>query len=281
LVEAQVIAGARLRSIKRRLEKLYAEYNRLEFVHPDPLEFLHKYEDVRDREIVALVASSLAYGRVAQILRSVSLVLGRIEASAVYVSTGTEKSFRRDFTGFVHRFTKGDDLALMLLGGKRLIARHGSLEGAFCAGLHEKEETVLPALCSFTAQLNSSVGIRRSSLVPQGSSGSACKRLNLFLRWMVRRDHVDPGGWERVPASRLIVPLDVHMHRISLAMGLTERKQANMRAALDATAAFRKMMPEDPVRYDFSLTRLGIRGELGVDEWLEGGSAPAGDTVGS
>jgi uncharacterized protein (TIGR02757 family) len=96
---------------------------------------------------------------------------------------------------------------------------------------------------------------------------------------MVRRDRVDPGGWERVPASKLIVPLDVHMHRISLAMGLTDRKQANMRAALETTAAFRKMMPEDPVRYDFSLTRLGIRGELGIDEWLEGGSGPVGNTV--
>jgi uncharacterized protein (TIGR02757 family) len=279
LAKAQVIAGAPPRTIKRRLEKLYAKYNRREFVHPDPLEVLHKYEDVRDREIVALVASSLAYGRVAQILRSVSHALSRIEAPAEYVGSGTEESFRRDFKGFVHRFTKGDDLALMLLGAKRLISRHGSLEGAFCAGLHEKEETVLPALCSFTAQLNSSVGIRRSSLVPQGSSGSACKRLNLFLRWMVRRDRVDPGGWERVPASKLIVPLDVHMHRISLAMGLTDRKQANMRAALETTAAFRKMMPEDPVRYDFSLTRLGIRGELGIDEWLEGGSGPVGNTV--
>lgn len=269
--------GMTARAMRRKLDRLYAKYNRTEFVHPDPLEFLHAHEDVRDREIVALVASSLAYGRVAQILRSVSSVLRRIESPAEYVRTSDERSMRRDFEGFRHRFTTGDDVALMLFGAKRLIERHGSLQRAFRSGMGDGDETVLPSLCSFAAQLNSSVGLKRSSLVPLASSGSACKRLNLFLRWMVRRDRVDPGGWDDVPASKLIVPLDVHMHRISLAMGLTKRKQANMAAALDATAAFREMMPDDPVRYDFSLTRLGIRGELSVRNWLDGGHGPAAD----
>jgi uncharacterized protein (TIGR02757 family) len=275
VAEEVKIAAKPARALKRKLEKLYAKYNRAEFVHPDPLEYLHSYDDVRDREIVALVASSLAYGRVAQILRSVARVLKRLEAPGDYVRGCTQAGLRRDFKGFKHRFTTGDDVALMLLGARRLIERHGSLENAFCSGLNDSEETVLPALCSFTSQLNSSVGVRRSSLVPMGSSGSACKRLNLFLRWMVRRDRVDPGGWDKVPRSKLIVPLDVHMHRLSLAMGLTGRKQANMRAALEATAAFRAIMPDDPVRYDFSLTRLGIREELEISELLADGRGPA------
>jgi uncharacterized protein (TIGR02757 family) len=264
----ETVAGVSARALKRRLEKLYSKYNKPEFVHPDPLEFLRKYDDVRDREIVALVASSLAYGRVAQILRSVSRVLRRLESPSEYIMAGTERSLRRDFKGFKHRFTTGDDVALMLLGARRLTERHGSLEGAFRSGLQEDDETVLPALRSFTSQLNSCVGLRRSSLVPMASSGSACKRINLFLRWMVRRDNVDPGGWNGVPASKLIVPLDVHMHRLSLGMGLTRRRQANMLAALDATAAFRAITPDDPVRYDFSLTRLGIREELEIGELL-------------
>jgi uncharacterized protein (TIGR02757 family) len=255
---------------------LYSKYNRAEFVHPDPLEFLRRYDDVRDREIVALVASSLAYGRVTQILRSVSRALVRMEFPAKYLRESTEKSLRRDFRGFKHRFTTGDDLALMLLGAKRLSERYGSLQNAFRSGMEAGDETVLQALRSFASQLNSSVGIRRSSLVPAGSSGSACKRLNLFLRWMVRRDNVDPGGWSGVPASKLIVPLDVHMHRLSLALGLTNRRQANMPAALDATAAFRAIMPDDPVRYDFSLTRLGIREELEIGELLAASRNRAG-----
>ncbi len=95
-------------------------------------------------------------------------------------------------------------------------------------------------------------------LLPSPGKGSACKRLNLFLRWMVRSDDVDPGGWSGVDAGKLIVPLDTHMHRMGLEVGLTRRKQADMQAALEVTRAFRTIAPEDPVRYDFALTRLGI-----------------------
>jgi len=85
---------------------------------------------------------------------------------------------------------------------------------------------------------------------------------------MVRKDDVDPGGWENVSPSRLIIPLDVHMHRICLKSGLTERKQANMRTALEITSFFKKLAPRDPVRYDFALTRLGIRDDIDPDEFL-------------
>jgi uncharacterized protein (TIGR02757 family) len=257
-----------IRALRRRLDELYGRYNRREYVHPDPLEFLYRYEDLRDREIAGLVASALAYGRVAQILRSVSHVLDRMESPAAFVGSSDADSLRRDFRGFKHRFTTGEEMASMLLGVKRMIDRYGSLESCFCSGLAESDDSVLPALRAFTSQINSSVGLRRSSLVPLADDGSACKRLNLYLRWMVRRDGVDPGGWDRVPASRLIVPLDTHMHRLSLAMGLTSRKQANMCTAMEVTAAFREMRPDDPVRYDFALTRLGIRDELRIERWL-------------
>lgn len=268
VAESVLAAGRVPGALRRRLEGLRRECNKKELVHPDPLEFLYRYEDPRDREVVAFVASSLAYGRVAQILRSVSGVLKRVESPADFVEAASMKSLRHTFRGFKHRFSTGDELASMLLGVKRMMGRYGSLQASFCAGLAGSDETVLPALCSFTSQLNSSVGLRRTSLVPRASDGSACKRLNLFLRWMVRRDDVDPGGWNDVPVSKLIIPLDTHMHRICLAMGITKRKQANMRTALEATAAFRKIAPRDPVRYDFALTRLGIRDDMEIEEWL-------------
>jgi uncharacterized protein (TIGR02757 family) len=105
--------------------------------------------------------------------------------------------------------------------------------------------------------------------VPSPVGGSACKRLNLFLRWMVRQDGVDPGGWDNVPQSKLIVPVDTHMHRICLRLGLTTRKQANMATALEITEGFRALAPDDPVRYDFSLTRLGIRRDADLADCLK------------
>ena len=155
----------------------------------------------------------------------------------------------------------------MLFSAKRVIERYGSLQACFAAGLNG-DDTVLPALSSFTKELALSGGLS-NGLLPSPAGGSACKRLNLFLRWMVRRDDVDPGGWDGVPASKLIVPLDTHMHRIGLALGLTGRRQADLRTAAEITAAFRAIAPDDPVRYDFALTRLGIRDDLDLSAFLE------------
>jgi len=241
------------------LEALYSRLNRREYVHPDPLEFLYRYDDPRDREMVGLVASSLAYGRVAQILRSVGRVLDRLgPRPAVFVTEEPASGLPEALAGFRHRFTTGAELAAMLSGAARLALKHGSLGRAFASFMSPGDETVMPALARFACGLSSEGGLGRCHLVPDPGRGSACKRLLLYLRWMVRRDAVDPGGWERVPASKLVVPLDTHMFRLCRGMGLVTRRQADARAALEATAGFRRVAPDDPVRYDFSLTRLGI-----------------------
>lgn len=129
-------------------------------------------------------------------------------------------------------------------------------------GLGAGDETVLDALSKFAGELSRRAGGCRRGLVPSPCKGSACKRLNLFMRWMVRRDEVDPGGWSGVPPSKLVVPLDTHMFRICSTMGLTRRKQADLRTAREITDRFREIAPGDPVRYDFALTRLGMRGEM-------------------
>jgi len=250
------------------LDELHATYNRRRFVHPDPLEFLYDYDDPVDREIVGLVASSLAYGRVAQILRSVSSVLDRMPSPSVFLQCASRGSLRKTFADFKHRFTTGEELAAMLYGAKHAIERYGSLRECFAANLDEDDDTVLPALSALVDEVRSAAGGQLGSLLPSPRGGSACKRLNLFLRWMVRSDEVDPGGWHDVPASKLIVPLDTHMHRICLGLRLTERKQATMRAAIEITTAFREISPEDPVRYDFALTRLGIRDDTDLGEFL-------------
>ncbi|MBW2647098.1 MAG: TIGR02757 family protein, partial [Deltaproteobacteria bacterium] len=150
-----------------------------------------------------------------------------------------------------------------------VIERYESLHACFTAYLDENDDTVFPALSGFVKELTTGTNGRRNSLLPSPMLGSACKRLHLFLRWMVRQDDVDPGGWDTVSTSKLVIPLDTHMHRICLALRLTQRKQADMRTAAEITAAFRTITPEDPVKYDFALTRLGIRNDTDMNLEIE------------
>jgi uncharacterized protein (TIGR02757 family) len=253
---------------KERLERLYAQCHRRDLVDPDPLVFLYDYADVRDREIAGLVASSLAYGRVRQIMDSVASALAPMGSSPFQFLMGVgEEALHKTYRRFRHRFTSGKELVFLLRGARSTVEEYGSLQAGFREGLAPGDETVLPALSAFVGMLHRCTGTCRKGFLPSPDEGSACKRWHLFLRWMVRQDEVDPGGWSGVPRSKLVVPLDVHMHRIALELGLTRRRQADQLAALEITRAFREIAPEDPVRYDFVLTRLGIRGDL---EWSWG-----------
>ncbi|MDB9823415.1 TIGR02757 family protein [Deltaproteobacteria bacterium] len=253
---------------KEKLDGLYNLYNHREFVHPDPLEFLYAYPDLRERELVGLIASSLAYGRVAQILKSVSSILERMNNSPrSFLLGSSRKQLFSSFSGFKHRFTTGEEMASMLLGVKHVIEQYGSLYDCFLAGFNN-DDTILPALSAFVNKLLGAASETRNSLLPSPERGSACKRLNLFLRWMVRKDRVDPGGWDGVSPSGLIIPLDTHMHKICLDLKMTVRKQADMLTAIEITAAFGEIVPKDPVRYDFALTRLGIRKDADLESFL-------------
>jgi uncharacterized protein (TIGR02757 family) len=252
-------------ALKRRLEALYCAYNRREYVHPDPLELLYSYEKPRDQEIVGLLAASLAYGRVTQILASIRKVLGGIgtaggESARAFLKHAEPNEIFGLFDSFRHRFTTGREISSLLVGIKRAIESKGSLEQLFVAGLGGSDDSILPALAAFVERLRILAGGAQAcaSLLSSPVDGSACKRLNLFLRWMVRRDAVDPGPWTAVSPALLIVPLDTHLFRIARRMGLTARRQPDLKTAVEVTQAFARLCPEDPVRYDFALTRLGI-----------------------
>jgi uncharacterized protein (TIGR02757 family) len=253
-----------------RLEALYLRYNRRSFVHPDPLEFLYGYDHPGDREIAGLVASSLAYGKVEQILKSVSVILLQMGVSPLdYVRSSSFQKIHSSLERFKHRFTPGGDVSLLLWSARTMIMQYGSLHGCFMAGYEDSHETILPALSAFVGLLQGERSCCWRGFLPSPARGSACKRLNLFLRWMVRSDEVDPGDWHGIPPSKLVVPLDTHMHRISLMLGLTERKQADIRTAVQITQAFRELSPDDPVRYDFVLTRFGIRPDMDYEIWFD------------
>lgn len=259
------MAGSR-KKVKTALDRLYRRYNRRELIAPDPLQFVYNYEKAADREIVGLLAASLAYGRVGQIEASLKRLLGLIGESPAGFVENFGRAERRKLTGFKHRFNTGDDISDMLVLLKRALKQAGSIENYFLRGYCAEDATVVPALTEFCESLleanaaenagRASKGLRYLLVSPSGTS--ACKRMNLFLRWMVRSDDVDPGVWTGVDASKLIVPVDVHMGRLCRFLGLYRHKMVSLAAALEITAGFAQIEPADPVKYDFALSRVGI-----------------------
>lgn len=243
--------------IAQRCELLYQRYNRPQYVDPDPLSVVRRYGDPREREVVALIASSLALGRVDLIIRSVEEVLTRLPTPVTELAALDEGEIRSLSSGFVYRFFRENHLSSLLIAVGRLLRRHGSLEGALLAAGGEGD--LQEGLRGFVSQLTGCAPEPTSILLSDPRRGSASKRLHLFLRWLVRHDEVDPGGWSRFSPSALLVPVDTHMLRISRALGITGRKQADLRTSWEITEFFRLIVPEDPVRYDFVLTRFGIR----------------------
>jgi uncharacterized protein (TIGR02757 family) len=261
----------RREELKRRLDDLYEHYD-TRFVDPDPLQFVRLQETDADREVVGLIASSLAYGNVKQIKRSIGTVLetlGPHPAEAIRRLGPGEAAER--LQGFKHRFNTGRDVACLLHYMQQMLASHGSIERFFAAGASGESAHVGPALSSFVARtlalshgglygrgraLPADAGVR--FFLPSPDSGSGCKRLNLYLRWMVRRGGVDLGVWSAVQPSQLVIPLDAHVLAIARRVRLTRYKGPGWAMALDITARLRQLDPEDPVKYDFAFHRMGL-----------------------
>ena len=238
----------------------------------DPVELPHRYHDARDVEVAALLSAALAYGRVDLFKPRLAALLESLgPAPAAVARDSSPRELLARTAGFSYRMTGPRDVACLLFGAGAMLRAHGSL-GACFVGHYRRlgEQSVRAALGAFVDELLApdftpltgarSPARRLKHLLPHPARGSACKRLNLFLRWMIRGpDGVDFGLWD-VPASALVVPLDTHVHRIGGLIGLTRRKDLSWRTAEDVTARLRALDPEDPVRFDFALSHLGISG---------------------
>jgi len=248
------------------LEKLYAKYNHPGLIPPDPLQFLYKYSKPADREVVGLLSAELAYGRVEQIEKSLNDLFGRMGTNPyAFVRNFSEADCER-LKSFKHRFTSGQDISDLLQVLREVLEERGCIENYFLLGYRETDENIVPALSKFCDSLlercmMSNTGAVTKGLrylLPNPTAGSACKRLNLFLRWMVRRDEVDPGLWSSIDKAKLIVPVDVHIARLCRILGLYERKTVSLATAVKITQSFAEIEPTDPVKYDFALSRIGI-----------------------
>jgi uncharacterized protein (TIGR02757 family) len=266
-------AVARLASLGSRLEALYRDFNQADAI-VDPVNLVRRFAAADDREVAGFCAAALAFGRVASVNQSIEAVFARMAPSpAAFVRSFDPATSGRAFTSFVHRWTRGRDIAALLWVVRQMIERAGSIEAFFTAGDDGSTPDVGPALESFSARALA-LDLRRAYgrlpkrpgvcyFFPRPSAGSACKRLNLFLRWMVRRDAVDLGVWTRVPPARLVVPLDTHVIRLGQCLGLTRYRSPGWRMAADITASLRAIDPTDPVRFDFSLCHAGMMGACG------------------
>ncbi len=256
----------RVAKIRNVLERLYAKYNHRRLVKPDPLQFLYRYCEPADVEIVALLASALAYGRVQQIEKSLSRLFKYMGDSPCTFVREFDVRKRAKLRDFKHRFTAGDDISDLLELLRDVYERFGSIEQFFLQGLDAGDTNIIPALTKFCDSLCAMHAERHDGTQSSGlkyllaspARGSACKRLNLFLRWMVRRDGVDLGLWRSVDRAKLIIPVDVHMGRLCKILGLYDRKTVTLSAAVDITESFVEIEPADPVKYDFALSRIGI-----------------------
>jgi uncharacterized protein (TIGR02757 family) len=263
----------RLETLKPTLDALYASFNYPDSA-TDPIQIVRRFDRADDREVVGFCAGALAFGRVASVLQSIERLLDIMGGHpADYVRRFDPRRDGPAFADFVHRWTRNRDLVALVWLLRQMIDRRGSIEGFFLDGYDASAVDIESALDSFSTRalaLDLTAAYGRVPprpgvcyFFPRPSAGSGCKRLNLFMRWMVRRDALDLGVWSRVPPSQLIVPLDTHVIRVGRCLRLTSYTSPGWRMARDITASLRKIDPIDPVKYDFSICHLGMMNACG------------------
>jgi uncharacterized protein (TIGR02757 family) len=268
------LARFRPADARPRLDELYRTFDDVNSA-TDPIQIVRRYDRPDDREVVGFCASALAFGRVASVLQSIESLLRVMgPRPAAFVRRFDAARDRGPLEPLVHRWIRGRDLVALLVILKRMLDEAGSIEAFFLEGDDASQPDVAVALDSFSRRaletdLRPAYGARMPKrpgvcyFFPRPEAGSACKRLNLFLRWMIRQDAIDLGVWKGVSPARLVVPLDTHVIRLGRCLRLTRYASPGWKMAADITAALRRINPADPVRYDFSLCHVGMMNACG------------------
>ena len=263
-------------ALRVALDRLYDGFNAQHSVS-DPVWFAHRFQRKDDREVVGFIASALAFGRVQSVINSIEGMLAVMGPSpAAFVRAFDPARHRKAFDHLVHRWTNGADFSALVWILHVMIGRSGSIEQFFADGLPPGAVDVGEGLQSFSTRalaIDLKPIYGRSKPRPgvayffsKPSSGGACKRLNLFLRWMVRHDQVDLGVWSKIRPAQLIVPLDTHIIRVGRCLGLTRYRSPGWRMAVEITGSLRRLNPDDPAKFDFSMCHLGMMNACGFEK---------------
>ncbi|HOI29960.1 MAG TPA: TIGR02757 family protein [Melioribacteraceae bacterium] len=253
------------RGLKEKLDFYYELFDRSR-ISPDPLEFPHRYNNPSDIEISGLISSVFAYGNIKQIISILEKLNAIMSGSPYSFVLNYDKNLGCSFFNLLkHRFYSGDDISRLFLALNNIYNKYESLESFFMAGHTGDSIDIKERLSVFSGNMTGimskgksvSYGIR--FMFPDPMKGSGCKRVNLFLRWMVRKDDLDFGIWKRIPASKLIIPVDTHVARICQKLKLTGKKNISWLMAEEITGKLSKFDPDDPVKYDFAICHIGMR----------------------
>jgi uncharacterized protein (TIGR02757 family) len=260
------------RALFEPLEQLYRDFDYRARVDRDAIQYPLRYTDVHDRELVALLTACLAYGRVDLFGRALEGVLSALGPSPVaFVAAFDPVRDAPRFAGFRYRFNRPPDMVAFCLAARDVLARYGTLEKCWAAGDPDERAPLGPVLERFARRfLEADVraafprgertrGYRH--LFPLPSAGGPCKRLMLFLRWMVRREAPDFGLWTSVSPARLLIPVDTHVENMARALQLTRRRSRSWKMAEEITARLALLDPADPVKYDFALCHKRMSGD--------------------
>lgn len=258
-------------NLKARLDSLYRNFDFKERLKHDPIDFPHRYLRPEDIEIAGFMATSFAYGKVGLFKPVIEKILqpGGKNPSDFILNFNLKRD-KKYLKGIKYRFSTEDDVLCFVYMLSNVLKEWRSLKNLFTSHYSPEHDDVKEALTGFAGYLLSrdTSKIYGKNIKPQGvthlfpspAKGSACKRLNLFLRWMVRRKDIDFGIWDEIPASKLIIPLDTHIARISRCLGLTKRASSDWKTAKEITESLKRFDPQDPVKYDFALCHHGISG---------------------
>jgi uncharacterized protein (TIGR02757 family) len=250
------------RNLKIFLDKKVKEYNQPYFIQQDPICIPHRFSKKQDIEIAAFFASIFAWGnRTTIIHKTTELMKLMDDAPHRFITTHSEKDLKR-LLHFKHRTFNVTDLLYFILFLKYHYSQSPTLETAFTKWMNKKDENIENGLIGFHNYFFSlpDAPVRTKKHIATPNKNSTCKRLNMFLRWMVRKDNfgVDFGIWKKIQPSQLICPIDVHVARVGRQLNLIKRKNTNWQTALELTDRFKEFDVNDPVKYDFALFSLGV-----------------------
>lgn len=255
-----------------KLDEIVESFDYSHHRENDPVKFVWQYDSCPDREVAGVVASSLAYGRIDVFEEAIEEALSQIGSSPANAILNNFKQVESGLESFSYRMTKGEDLIDLLSGLSFLLERYGTLEGAYQS--FDEDSHIEKASCMVQeirkGRKRDEVNRGLKYLMSDPKDGSACKRLNLFFRWMVRGpDSVDLGIWDEPDPSELIIPLDTHVHKISRKLDLTDRKSKSIKTAKDITDTLKNFDAQDPLQYDFALCHIGVEGNEEVFDDLD------------
>lgn len=249
-------------NLKEKLDKLYNSYKH-KHSSKDPVWNLHSFSDEKDIEIIGLISSAFAYGSVNQINRFIELLLQKIGNKPYEFTVNFEKQKdKKHLNGLYYRFNTGRDILNLFSSINKTLVKYSSLQNAFISGYDSSHDNIVPALTGFINTLHRNSPKKHDKyyhhLIPNPLSGSTCKRMNLFLRWMIRKDDIDTGIWSGVDKAKLIMPVDTHIARVSKKLRLVKRKSVDLKFAVELTSKLKLFDAADPVKYDFALCHIGI-----------------------